>query len=231
MPPAVATDYTLEFITKNLPDGVSKVLEVGCGEGEVAARLAHSGFMVVALDSDKECVARAQSSGLDARLIEWPVDLGEAFDAVVFTRSLHHIDRLHEAIAAAVQVLCPGGRIIVEDFRAEGGADVSHHWFAELVGELAVNGVFRSGFDPDAMIAKYQPDKHGHELHSSVVIGEALARFGKVEAGDAAYYFRYLEPELRSETDARLLLDKELQAIAAGEIDALGKRFVLAPTR
>ena len=43
---------------------------------------------------------------------------------------------------------------------------------------------------------------------------------------DAAYYFRYLEPHLREAGAAKWLLEVELEQIVAGEIDALGKRFV-----
>ena len=47
----------------------------------------------------------------------------------------------------------------------------------------------------------------------------------------AAYYFRYLEPELADPEGAQGLLEAELEAIASGRIDPLGRRFVLVPAR
>ena len=49
---------------------------------------------------------------------------------------------------------------------------------------------------------------------------------GTVQQWGAAYYFRYLEPELGEEATRDLLKD-ELAQIEAGAIDALGKRYIV----
>jgi len=219
------TAYTYEFVTGALPEGAANILEVGCGAGELAARLVEAGLRVLALDSDPDCVAAARAAGVEARLARWPVAVGERFDAVLFTRSLHHIAPLEEAVAAAVEALHPSGRIIVEDFRAEGGSERSRAWYARLVRGLHSSGGLQAA-DVSALLAKTDPDDH--ELHPSAAIATALARFGDVEQSDAAYYFRYLEPKL-PQPAASELLKAELAVIESGSIDALGKRFVLSP--
>lgn len=219
----VAMEYTYDFVGRHLPDGAADVLEIGCGAGELAARLSRDGLRVVALDADEGCVTAARAAGVDARLVDWPAPINERFDAVLFTRSLHHICPLDGAVAAAVAGLRPGGRIIVEDFRAEGGSERSKEWFAEIVRTFGASGALH---DAEATLARVEPDDH--ELHSSAAIAAALARCGRLQRSDAAYYFRYLEAELPRATTFTLLRS-ELAHIEKATIDALGTRFVLTP--
>lgn len=222
--PSCSTRYTYEFVKANLPRGATRILEIGCGDGALAALLQADGLEVTAIDSDSEAVEAARASGVDAKLIAWPASMGLDFDAVLFTRSLHHIHPLDEAVAAAARALRPGGRIIVEDFRAEGGSEASASWFSELVRALIAEGALETSLEE--LLEKLAPAEHDHELHSSSAIAEALNLFDTVEATDAAYYFRYLEPHLRHPGNAHELLDQELSLIDAGSIDHLGKRFV-----
>jgi len=226
----VATAYTHAFIRSALPAGARRLLEIGCGEGELAERLAAEGLAVVAVDADETCVAAARAKGVDARLAEWPADLGGDFDAVLFTRSLHHVHDLEGAVAAAGQALRPEGRMIVEDFRAEGGSRSGAEWYGSMVRELASAGMLTDGADVDDLLGKLPPASHdGHELHGSRTIAAALDRLFDVSAAGAAYYFRYLEPCLRDDGAAQWLLDIELEQIAAGQIDPLGQRFIGSP--
>lgn len=226
----VATAYTHAFVRTALPAGAKRILEIGCGEGELAERLLQDRLDVVAIDADEACVAAAKARGLEARRAEWPADLGGDFDAVLFTRSLHHVHDLDGAVAAAGRALRSEGRLIVEDFRAEGGTQRSADWYRAMVEELANGGMLTDGADVQALIGKLPPASHdGHELHSSHAIAAALDRRFEVSAAGAAYYFRYLEPCLRDVGAARWLLDVELEQIAADAIDPLGQRFIASP--
>jgi SAM-dependent methyltransferase len=223
----VATAYTLEFVLANLPDDAHDILEVGCGEGELAQRLGEHGLAVTALDSNRQCIERTQARGVDSRLGEWPIELGCQFDAVLFTRSLHHVHDLERGVAAARRALRAGGRLIVEDSRIEGGLQRSSAWFTGLARTLFAAGACADGFDLDHVLAKLDFNPHEHGLHASTAIGEALRAFGTIAESDSAYYFRYLEPDLRGgAAAAEALLGHELELIAAGCIDPLGKRFV-----
>jgi 2-polyprenyl-3-methyl-5-hydroxy-6-metoxy-1,4-benzoquinol methylase len=226
----VATAYTHAFIRSALPAGARNLLEVGCGNGELAERLMSDGFEIVAVDADPACVETAKARGVDARLAAWPADLDGQFDAILFTRSLHHVHALGDGVQAAARALRPGGRVIVEDFRAEGGSARSADWYRAMVRELASGGMLTDDADVEALLGKLPPASHGgHELHGSQAIAAALDRRFEVSAAGAAYYFRYLEPCLRDEGAAQWLLDVELERIAAGEIDPLGQRFLATP--
>jgi SAM-dependent methyltransferase len=218
--------YTYDFIRDSLPEGTKCVLEVGCGSGELAALLIADGLQVTAIDADADCVAKARGEGVDAKLMSWPVSLDERFDAVLFTRSLHHVDDLPEAIGAAQAALTPGGRIIVDDFCAEGVSERSTRWFEALARELHAGGKL----SPDVTVAALldqaaPPSSHDHHLHSSGAIARELGQDANLRETDAAYYFRYLEPHL-TDASAEAVLEHELAMIAQGSIDALGKRFI-----
>src|SRR5205809_7948071 len=97
-PVDVPTRETLEFLESHIPVG-AEVLEVGCGEGQVACELLKRGYRVTGLDSDPEIVARAKHRGVPAVVGSWPNFASSvSFDAIAFTRSLHHINPLREAL-------------------------------------------------------------------------------------------------------------------------------------
>src|SRR2546430_6145153 len=107
------TRYTYDFIKRFLSSEHSCILEVGCGTGELAARLSKDGYSVVAIDSGGASIAAARQLGVDARVVTWPDFASGQFDAVLFTRSLHHIHALDVSIRQAADSLatadaCPG---------------------------------------------------------------------------------------------------------------------------
>ena len=95
------------------------VLDVGCGEGLLAQRLAPVSRSVTAIDADADAVTRAQR-----RLAEHPTvsvaqtafdsyeSGGRRFDLITFVASLHHMDS-GSALAKARELLTPTGEIAV----------------------------------------------------------------------------------------------------------------------
>lgn len=66
------TRYSYDFVKRFLPRDGRRILEVGCGTGELAARLSKDGYSVVAIDSDRDSIAAALRLGVDARVAAWP---------------------------------------------------------------------------------------------------------------------------------------------------------------
>lgn len=97
--------------------GCRHVLDVGCGNGELAFMLARDGHSVIGIDPSEECIAEAsaRANGEDVRFVcasfEGFGDDGP-FDAVTFVASLHHMD-MDKAIARAKELLAPGGVIAI----------------------------------------------------------------------------------------------------------------------
>ncbi len=236
------TRYTYDFVKRFLPAECRRILEVGCGKGELAARLSKDGYSIVAIDSDPESVAAARSLGVDAHVAAWPdCDLGR-FDAVLFTRSLHHIHPLHESVRHVANSLADGGLIIVEDFAYESVDEKTLRWFTsalrllEAMGSLAANDEFVERVLSKTKTLKAWRQNHENELHTASEIDAQLEKvFGRVIRQNAPYYFRY-------PANAIIVADKHdeiLQAFAKqeetlsadGSIVALGRRFVATPTR
>jgi 16S rRNA A1518/A1519 N6-dimethyltransferase RsmA/KsgA/DIM1 with predicted DNA glycosylase/AP lyase activity len=54
------TRYTYDFVKRFLPDDCRRILEIGRGTGELAARLSEDEHGIVAIDSDPESVVAAR---------------------------------------------------------------------------------------------------------------------------------------------------------------------------
>lgn len=97
--------------------GARRVLDIGCGEGQVARRIASTGAEVVGLDptAGQVTVARARAGGpryLRARAEALPCPSG-AFDTVVLCLALEHVDAFETAVHEVARVLEPGGRFVL----------------------------------------------------------------------------------------------------------------------
>lgn len=95
------------------------VLDVGCGDGLLAQRLAPVSRSVVAIDSDPDAVRRAQGrlAGRDNVTIAERAfdayDPGEIrFDLITFVATVHHMD-LQATLCKARELLRPSGEIAV----------------------------------------------------------------------------------------------------------------------
>lgn len=128
------------------------VLDIGCGTGTVLRRLHADGYHVTGLDFSQRMIALARERIPGAEFIRCdfarglPDALaGRAFDAIISTYALHHLEEERHAafIRMLVSRLSPGGILAVGDisFRtraerdaladAEGEAwDGAEHYFA-----------------------------------------------------------------------------------------------------
>lgn len=92
-----------------------RVLEVGCGPGELAARIQNElGADVVAVDISPRMVELARGRGVDARVgdvMELPFATGE-FDCAVAAWMLYHVPDPDRALAELARVLTSRGRLV-----------------------------------------------------------------------------------------------------------------------
>jgi SAM-dependent methyltransferase len=92
-----------------------RVLEVGCGRGEAAERIARElGADVVALDQSERMVELTRARGLDTQLgdvQDLPFADG-SFDCVLAAWMLYHVGDLDRGLAEVQRVLRPGGRFV-----------------------------------------------------------------------------------------------------------------------
>ena len=95
------------------------VLDVGCGEGLLAQRLAAVSKTVIALDRDPAAIDRAAArlapvANAATQLVDFPdYEPGQRrFDMITFVASIHHTD-MSLALRKARALLAPGGEIAV----------------------------------------------------------------------------------------------------------------------
>ena len=232
------TRYTYDFVKRFLPSATGRILEVGCGAGQLAACLSQEGYSVVAIDSDRDSVAAANTLGVDARMATWPDFDDGQFDAVLFTRSLHHIHPLDGSVGHAAESLARGGCIIVEDFDYDSVDEKTLHWFNSAIRLLEATGLLVVGNEfLDKILLKTETlnawrQNHERDLHTAAEIGAQLEKmFSRVLKENAAYYFRYIAgaiaPSEKRDAIVQAFAEQEETLAVNGSIVSLGRRFVV----
>jgi SAM-dependent methyltransferase len=119
-----------------------RILEVGCGEGELAERISRDLHAeVVAVDQSERMVELARARGVDARVgdVQSLAFDDERFDCAVAAWMLFHAQDVDGALAELARVLRPRGRLVA----ATNGPDHLQELY-ELLGATPVKSSFGS---------------------------------------------------------------------------------------
>lgn len=126
-----------------------RVLDLGCGDGALTARLAARGCVVVGVDASPAQVAAARARGLDARVMDGQrLAFDGEFDAVFSNAALHWMPDPDAVIDGVWRALRPGGRFAGE---MGGAGNVA------TVREALADGLRRRGIDPARVDPWYFP--------------------------------------------------------------------------
>jgi SAM-dependent methyltransferase len=101
-------DFTA-FVLSHLPRPRRRVLEIGCGDGELTRAIAATGHDALGIDP------AAPAGPLFRRLKLEDLEEDELFDAVVAARTLHHVTDLDIALDRIAAHLPQGGLVIVDE--------------------------------------------------------------------------------------------------------------------
>jgi SAM-dependent methyltransferase len=199
----------LEFVTVRLPAAPSRILEVGCGDGRLAWALHELGHQVVAIDP-----AAPEGAIFQASSLEEFADSAR-FDAVVASRSLHHVHDLAGGLSKLQRLLLPGGWFIVVEHGFDRLDEPTARWYLEK----------RRAKDPRApsslraWLAEWEADHAG--LHGYAAMRRELdRRFTERWFAWAPTLYLELGEDLEQE---------ERSLIEAGSIQATGFLYVGEP--
>jgi SAM-dependent methyltransferase len=110
----------VRFVREHCPPG--RLLDVGCGTGLLAKRLATAGYDVTGIDPSEGMLAvlaeRApEVAPVRGSATELPFE-DQSFDTVISVATIHHIaapEAVRRALCEMARVARPGGRIVVWD--------------------------------------------------------------------------------------------------------------------
>jgi SAM-dependent methyltransferase len=196
----LATVEFSDFVLSQLARTPSRVLEVGCGEGRLALALAAVGHDVTAIDPV------APEGPIFQRVTLEEFDASERFDAVVASRSLHHVPDLDLALEKIAQ-LAPV--LIVDEFAWDRLDERTATWYlAHLDGPSTSLEECRGEW------ADEHAGLHGYENLRTALDRRFRERF---------FAWR---PHLHRLRKMRASEEDEQSAIDVGAINSLGFRYV-----
>jgi ArsR family transcriptional regulator len=119
-----------------------RVADLGCGEGYLTIEAARWASRVVAVDRSAAVLDRARALARRRRVSNVVWKLGElerlpikegSVDVALLSQALHHASRPEAAIAEAVRILAPGGRLLILDLREH-----REEWVRTKLGDRAL---------------------------------------------------------------------------------------------
>jgi ubiquinone/menaquinone biosynthesis C-methylase UbiE len=195
------------FVHAHLPPAPARVLEVGCGRGDLARAIARAGHRVVAIDPDAPAGDLFRATTLE--------DFAdpEPFDAVVASLALHHVADLPGALDKIARLLRPAGRLIVNEHAVDRLDEPTARWYFEK----------RSQIRPDTP-RSFEQRLHEWEENHAGLHGYAAMR-QELDRRFTERFFAWL-PYLYGELAGAVSPAEERALIDADVIQATGFRYV-----
>ncbi|MDB4958825.1 MAG: hypothetical protein JWO36_6394 [Myxococcales bacterium] len=226
-------DQTYKFVS-DVVRGCARVLEVGCGRGDVARLLGREGISVTAIDL--KLVDSRPSPGVKFVEADFLRFEDAPFDAVIFTSSLHHIHPLQAAIDRAHRLLAPGGTLVAEEFDLDAPRPLTARWYYDMQELLAAADLYPAErVDPpsndDPRMRWLDAHVHTPPLATGRQMLTAIAsRFAIRDTTRCPYLFRYLcnglpDDERGGKIAAHVLMTEQ-RRITSAALDAVGLRIV-----
>ncbi|MCX6186059.1 MAG: methyltransferase domain-containing protein [Bacteroidetes bacterium] len=109
-------DFIVDSIKKlGLPN--AKILDVGCGNGNISMALGSIGFNVVGVDIDETSIQNATKkntfSNIQFKIIDAnSFTMNDEFDAVVCSEVLEHLEVPSDLVGSIFRILKPGGVLV-----------------------------------------------------------------------------------------------------------------------
>ena len=97
------------------PQPGERILDLGCGDGPLTAKIAAAGATVIGVDASPAMIEGAKSRGIEARVCNAEaLPFEHEFDAVFSNAALHWVRNQDAMLAGVKHALKPGGRFVAE---------------------------------------------------------------------------------------------------------------------
>ena len=230
-PEEVEHEEQLTFLSSVLPRPPARVLDAGCGRGGLAARLIARGFSVVGVEHDSEGAAHARGRGVPVAEGDFLTYEDDAFDAVLFSRSLHHMHPLPAAVSHARELLGPEGVIVLDEMALERADARAAEWVDHMLELLDVAGVISTSHDASPLGPVERWKAEDPPLHTGEAMLAELGNVcGSIAVESAPYLYSYVCGRLvggaRGYRVAKKFLDLERALVSQGALAPVGLRVV-----
>ena len=114
---AFVWQYGESLIDLLAPQPRESILDLGCGTGQLTARIAEAGAAVRGIDADAVMITKAQQNYPDLQFAQADArsfQVDSPVDAVFSNAVLHWVKEADAAIQCIYQALKPGGRFVAE---------------------------------------------------------------------------------------------------------------------
>lgn len=121
-------EYGHDLLQLLAPKRGERILDLGCGTGQLTHEIAASGAQVVGIDASPEMIAAARKNFPQLRFEVCDaaaISFNREFDAVFSNAVLHWIADQNRAIGNIARSLKPGGRFVLE---MGGYGNLEHIW-------------------------------------------------------------------------------------------------------
>jgi SAM-dependent methyltransferase len=122
------------------PQAGERILDLGCGDGVLTAKLAAMGCDVVGVDTSRPQIEAARKLGVDARVMDGEnLAFDNEFDAVFSNAALHWMRHPDKVIGGVYRALRPKGRFVAE-FGGHGCVATIKKALVEALNRRNING-------------------------------------------------------------------------------------------
>lgn len=155
------SDLSAAVVELLAPEPGERILDLGCGDGVLTAKLAAMRCNVVGVDGSIAQIDAARKLGLDARVMDGEkLSFDVEFDAVFSNAALHWMRNPEPVIAGVWRALRPGGRFV---------AEFGGHGCVAKIKKALVSALNRRGLNGEAAVPWYFPtvEEYGARLRNA----------------------------------------------------------------